>query len=447
MRIRPKLRRCLLMILLEYPCSLCITHPPTYPADPHPVDVLDQWMALQIQMMSTTIASFNGPFIRIYSYSGLAAYESILPGLQPGSTYWIPNSIFNKLPAMPETLPGKNYHWPSSLNAALAYMNRVMFPATNPINQLTIDSLEYAFQKKFKSEADPETLQRSITYGKLVAQKIFEWGETDGYRNANNPFQPPPGHGKWVPTPPLFAPPSTPHWGKLRPMVINSIQDSQPLPPPAYSEDTASEFYKMIREVVEVSTHLSDEQKNVVLFWRDINPGLTAPGHWLNVLRQVFQKEIQTITLAKAAFTYALSGITLNDSWISCWQTRYKYNLIRPITYIHEIMDDKSWKPVLVTPPHPEYTSGFACMAGAVAGALTFIYGDQYPFIDHTYESEGMSSRSFDSFLSMAQEAANSKFYGGIHYKISVDRGMQQGLDIGRNIQNLIHVHKELDRK
>jgi len=42
-------------------------------------EVLNKWMEMQIQLMSTTIANFNGPFVRVYAYTGLAAYESILP--------------------------------------------------------------------------------------------------------------------------------------------------------------------------------------------------------------------------------------------------------------------------------------------------------------------------------------------------------------------------------
>jgi len=62
--------------------------------------------------------------------------------------------------------------------------------------------------------------------------------------------------------------------------------------------------------------------------------------------------------LDKAAFAYALTGMALNDAWISCWKTRYTYNLLRPITYIRSVMGDKDWLPLLPTPPHPEYPSG-----------------------------------------------------------------------------------------
>ena len=397
-------------------------------------DVLDKWMATQIRLMSTTMASFNGPFVRIYSYSSIAAYESVLPGISQNSSFLITASAFNNFPTIPEIDHDKKYHWPSSLNAAMATMTRSMFAMANLANKSSIDSLENELITIFNRETDPATIERSVAFGKKVAQIIFEWGETDGYRQANKPYNPPSGPGKWIPTPPGFAKAVTPYWGSLRTMVTGSIIHTQPPPPPPYSEDTASEFYKMIKQVYDVDQHLTPEEKDIVSFWRDINPGITAPGHWLNVLRQVFQKEKNNIRLDKAAFVYALTGIALNDAWIGCWKTRYEYNLLRPVTYIQNVMGNTEWLPLLPTPPHPEYTSGFACMAGAVCQVLTAVFGNNYPITDHTYDSYGMKPRSFKSFLAMAKEAGDSKFYGGIHYKLSVDMGMKQGVDVAKNI-------------
>jgi hypothetical protein len=221
-------------------------------------------------------------------------------------------------------------------------------------------------------------------------------------------------------------------------MVAGSTDNTQPPPPPPYSEDTASDFYKMIKQVYDVDQTMTAEQKAITLFWRDINPGVTAPGHWLNILRQVFQKEKANAPLDKAAFTYALTGMALNDAWISCWKTRYDYNLLRPVTYIRNVMGHSEWLPLLSTPPHPEYTSGFAAMAGAVCQALTIIFGDRYYLTDHTYDGDGLMPRSFRSFNEMAQEAGDSKFYGGIHYKLSVDVGLKQGQAVAQNIAALL---------
>src|SRR6266487_1073510 len=401
-------------------------------------NVLDKWMEMQIKLMSTTIANFNGPFVRIYGYSGLAAYESIFPGIQKNSSYLFSATALNNIPAMPLTEPNKKYHWPSSVNAALACMNRAMFPNTSPANKIAIDSLENELKTRFSKEADEATIERSANFGKLVAQTIFDWAETDGYKYASAPYIPPGGKGKWVPTPPNFVKAVTPYWGSLRSIVKGSIENTQPSPPPPYSEDTASEFFKMIKEVYDADQHVTTEQKNIVLFWRDINPGITAPGHWINILRQVLQKEKDDARLDKAAFAYAITGMSLNDAWISCWKTRYDYNLLRPVTFIRNVMGHPEWLPILTTPPHPEYTSGFAAMAGAVCEALTAVFGDNYKVSDHTYDYIGMLPRNYDSFREMAKEAGDSKFYGGIHYKLSVDVGLGQGKAVAKNIETIL---------
>jgi hypothetical protein len=408
------------------------------PASSYSTDVLDKWMDMQIKLMSSTIASFNGPFVRIYSYTGIAAYLSVYPGIPETSANRFSAVRLNQIPDLPKTDKNKKYHWPTSLNAALAFMSRAMFPATNSFNKAAIDSLENVLRISFSKETDSATIDRSASFGKQIAQTIYNWAETDGYRFSSEPYTAPSGPGKWEPTPPSYAKASTPYWGSLRTIVKGSIDNTQPPAPPLYSEDTTSDFYKMINEVYVMNQNLSDEQKSIALFWRDINPGITAPGHWLNVLRQVFQNEKANSKLDKAVFVFAVTGISLNDAWISSWKTRYIYNLLRPVTYIRKVMGHKDWLPLLATPPHPEYTAGFAAMAGAITESLAILYGNDYQITDHTYDAFGFTARKHDSFQAMGKEAADSKFYGGIHYKLSVDMGLWQGREVAKNIVSFL---------
>ena len=116
-----------------------------------------------------------------------------------------------------------------------------------------------------------------------MARSIYKWAESDGYLHANDAFTLPSGPGKWEPTPPNFLKPSTPHWGSLRTMIEGSMENSEPPAPIPYSEDSASAFYKEVKLVYDISKNMSADQKNIALFWKEINPGITAPGHWLNI--------------------------------------------------------------------------------------------------------------------------------------------------------------------
>ena len=406
------------------------------PVSSYSSDVLDKWMIMQIRLMSNTPANFNGPFVRIYAYSGIAVYAAVYPGISKKSSDLFLITLLNGMPDLPVTDPNKKYHWPSSVNAALAFMNRSMFPMASAANKTAIDSLEAAIKKELSKKVDDARINFSADYGLQVAKKIFNWAETDGYRNSDNPYTAPAGKGLWKPTAPKFANAVTPYWGRLRTIVNGSNDNTQPAPPPNYSEDTLSVFYKMVKQVYDISKRITPEQKNIALFWKDISPGVTAPGHWLNILRQVMQKE--NTPLDKAAFAYALSGMALNDTWISSWKTRYTYNLLRPITYIQTVMGHKDWAPVIPTPPHPEYPGGHAAMSSAVAEALAVVFGDDYSFTDHTYDQFGMQPRSYPSFRAIAMEAADSKVYGGIHYQLSVEIGLQQGKDVTQNIVSIL---------
>ena len=306
-----------------------------------------------------------------------------------------------------------------------------MFPNASTVNKAAIDSLENALNTEFNNEINSEIIDRSIAFGKAVAQKVFDWAETDGYLHANDPYTPPTGDGFWVPpTLPLPAG-STPLWGSLRVMVTGSGNNAQPGGPIAYSTDPSSDFYKMAKEVYDAWTGLTVAQTDMALYWRDV-PGVTTPGHYVSILRQVL--EIENSKLDKAAIAYALGGIIVYDAAISSWQTKYQYHLVRPITYIRNVLGQTTWTPLLTTPAHPEYSSAHAVLSAADAEALTVVFGDNYSFTDHTYDYLGMPSRSFNSFRAFGIDAGNSRLYAGIHYQPSIDAGLIQGRKVAENI-------------
>jgi hypothetical protein len=130
-------------------------------------------------------------------------------------------------------------------------------------------------------------------------------------------------------------------------------------------------------------------------------------------------------------------SIALADAFISCWDEKYRSNLIRPETVINEHLDE-DWKPALQTPPFPEYTSGHSVISTAAALVLTYIYGDNFSFDDDVEVEYGLPVRSFKSFTQASEEAAVSRLYGGIHYRPAIDNGVSQGKKVGEYIiQNL----------
>ena len=86
---------------------------------------------------------------------------------------------------------------------------------------------------------------------------------------------------------------------------------------------------------------------------------------------------------------------------------------------------------MLQTPPFPEYTSGHSVISKASAVVLTKLYGDHFPFEDTTEIKYGLPSRFFDSFHQAADEAAISRLYGGIHYRMAIEQGVVEGEKVG----------------
>lgn len=392
----------------------------------HSSETLVKWMNLQVRLMKNTAGPNHG-FARHMAYSGIAAVEALKPG-QGIDPRW--SLKWNGLTGLPHVAPGKKYFLPQNVNAAMATINRLMFPTANATDKAAIDSLETALYNQFLAVEKESKLEQSSEFGKAVGNAVYNWAETDGYKVANAPYTVPVGVGLWKPTAPAFAPPATPYWGNNRPVITGSHTGAHVTPPIPYSEAHGSDFYNQVEHVYQTSLALTDAQKAMVVFWRDV-PGITSPGHWLNILRQTV---VQTnSSLEKAALAYALSGSALNDALIACFKDKYAYNVVRPITYITTIMDQSSWTTVIGTPAHPEYPSAHSSLSSATGEILQAMYGNM-TITDHSYDYLGMQPRTYNNFVQIGREAGLSRIYAGIHYKNSVDQGLAQGRRVAQNI-------------
>jgi hypothetical protein len=131
--------------------------------------------------------------------------------------------------------------------------------------------------------------------------------------------------------------------------------------------------------------------------------------------------------LGVAAEAYARAGIADADAVTGIWWAKYNYNLIRPVTYIHRVIDP-TWKPLLPTPPFPEYVSAHSGQSAAVMATLESLFGDNVPFVDHAHDADGFAPRSFARIFDAAVEAGMSRLYAGIHFR----SGNLNGQSLGR---------------
>jgi hypothetical protein len=395
----------------------------------YPSDVANDWIATSYDVVKTE--ALSPPLAsRIYGYESVALYEAIVGGMPNNQSL---SGQLNGLKNVPQVNPNLEYHWPTVANHALARVLYLLFEG-RPNAQATILAKMDEIDRSFKGTVDNGVFQRSANHGKMVGRHIYNWSKKDGFATRSTSYTPCTDDYCWQPTPPGFLPALEPGWGQLRTFVMADGGSADPGDYPAYSEDPASEFYAAGLEVYNTVNNLTAEQQTIANYWGD-GPGVTGtpPGHSMAITRQVIEQ--QGFDLAVAAEGYARAGISVADAFICCWWCKYNYHLMRPVTYIHRVIDP-SWLPYLTTPNFPGYTSGHSTQSGAWAQAMTDYFGN-IPFTDHTHDSRGFAPRSFNTWFEAAEEAAVSRLYGGIHFTFDNDNGLTGGIMIGQTVTGL----------
>jgi hypothetical protein len=401
-----------------------------------------QWYDLSINLSKET-PGFTPPVAaRAYGYVGVALYEAIAQSQSTATSLQGQISGFT-IGTVPRIITGVEYDWDIVANAVLAHSLRKYYKNTSPTNWALINQLDTDIHNQFAGKVVADIAQRSRDFGLQVADAVHAYSMTDGQDEcylSNFPasYTPPTGPGMWVPTAPAFQPALQPYWGDVRPFLGNNVLPVQPPGPPTYSEQAGSQFYLEGLEVYTVTQHLTQAQKTIAEYWSD-DPGKTAtpPGHSISILNQIVK--IENPTLLEAAEMYARMGMALHDAFVSCWKTKYLTNVLRPITYIRNLFDP-NFTTLLNTPPFPEYTSGHSVQSGSSCTVLAYFFGENYAFTDRTHQNRtdiDGSPRHFTSFSQIANEAAISRLYGGIHYVAAIDHGVEQGRKIGANITQL----------
>jgi hypothetical protein len=357
-------------------------------------EVAVKWLNMQLDMLRVPLPAGTGSQAadRVLAYCGIALYESVVPGMP---AYQSLAGQLTAFPTMPATEPGKAYHWAACANAALADMNRKLFPTTAAANKTKMDSLENALKASYASEVDSSVLQRSIAFGKEVAARIFTWAATDGSANVNPPYVPPVGLGLWASTPPNFPAPINPYANQRRLMVAGVTNGTAIEPPPAYSENPSSPFYTMVKDVYDKSLVLTPEQTAMAIYHRDA-PGYPGGGQMVAIVSQVLTKANKSLDVA--ALACAQTGIAMFDATTILFTQKYAINLLRPITYIRSVMGYGSWLALFNTPGHPEFPSGHAMISATVGTALADVFGNNFQFENHVYEYLNLPPRTYNSF-------------------------------------------------
>ena len=369
---------------------------------------------------------------RFYAYSVLTGYE-IVASLKKG------NSMLFQYPMAPVFQAGAGTDLQLAALFGILETGKAILPSGYRLEENEARLIR-AYQR---AGMTAKKRFASVAFAKQVSAAVVRKAHDDGYFKLSTlqrykPFNTP---DSWQATPPEYMAAVQPHWSTIHPFFMDSAGQFKPAPMVPFSKDTASLFFKLTMDVYRTGKSLDSNQMLIASFW-DCNPfavqfeghmsvglkKISPGGHWMGITGIVCEQ--RKLNFERTMFIHTVVAMTLHDAFISCWEEKYRSNRIRPETAINRYIDEK-WQPFLQTPPFPECTSGHTVISTAAAVVLTHYLGEGFSFSDSTEMYIGLPARNFSSFMSAADEAGVSRFYGGIHFWDSIVNGKEEGLAIG----------------
>lgn len=378
---------------------------------------------------------------RIYAYTSIAAYEA---GHHLSDEFVTTVGQLNEMPEMPQPEAGKEYAFSLASSIAILETGKALI-----FSEDKVDSYRIELEEQFRSIKIPaDVFDRSVAYGESVSKAVLAWADSDNYKQSRTfpKFSITSDASRWRPTPPDYMDGIEPHWLTIRPFLLDSSQQFKPLAPPAFDMKEGSKFHTDLLEVYNALDEDTENRIELASFW-DCNPfvshhrghvmfatkKISPGGHWMGIAKTVAQSK--NVSTVEALETYLRISISLADGFISCWDEKYRSNLVRPETLINQYIDE-DWQPALQTPPFPEYTSGHSVISRSAAVAMTDLYGENFAYTDSVEVDWGLAARSYESFFAASEEAAVSRLYGGIHYGPAIWEGVKQGEMVGEFVKS-----------
>jgi len=315
--------------------------------------------------------------------------------------------------------------------AAAAAAHRVLMTYFGA-NATTAADLDAAYATSLAQIPDGVSKAQGIRYGERAAQRLIRMRANDG-RNAPIVFnvpQPTPA-GVWRPTPPAGAPFLAPWLSQVDPLMLDSLSQFRPGPPPAIGSDLYRREFEEVRDSgVKLGSSRTAAQTQSALFFFDI-----AVGPLQAALRD--QVTRHGLNISDSARLFAAVDLSLADSVDAVWDAKFHYGWWRPITAIREADNDGDpntagvplWEPFLPTPPYPEWPSGLNSVVAAASTVLSRLNPGGHVDLYITSAGAG-ETRHYDNATAMQQEAVNARIWSGIHFRTSDEVGRTIGIEV-----------------
>jgi hypothetical protein len=263
------------------------------------------------------------------------------------------------------------------------------------------------------------------------------------------------------------------HWDQVIPFVLHSAQQYRVPPFPALNSPEYTAAFNEVKALggdgINTPTNRTAEQTQIGIYWGyDGTPSLCAPPRLYNQITVHIAQQMGTSGIHLARLL-ALINTAMADAGIAIWESKYFYQIWRPITGVREsdpgtgptgggdgnpeTIGDTVCMPLGApasnllgpnfTPPFPAYPSGHAGFGGALFQVLRDFYGtDNIPFTFVSDEFNGVTKdnggntrpllpRSFATLSQAEEENGQSRIYLGIHWSFDKTQGIAQGRNVG----------------
>jgi hypothetical protein len=186
------------------------------------------------------------------------------------------------------------------------------------------------------------------------------------------------------------------------------LSETMPGPPHTYSTDPASDYYKSMKEVYDVSkSRTAADSLRVVNF-------LGNTRLWYSIFKKVLIDEGNAASLEKAALADCKMGMAQFDAAIVGWKTKYIYNVQRPITFIRKVLGYTTWNSQQPANSNPDYPDGVVPDYSSSAGALSSVFGKNYQFTTDGVNNNLPQGYSFSSFEEAGNQGGQTRFIAGV---------------------------------
>ena len=280
-----------------------------------------------------------------------------------------------------------------------------------------------------------KSIQRGRVWGERVANEILAWRNSDGFNSPAPPYVGRLEVGKWRPTPPNFAPGLAPTLASTLTFVIPNSSTFRPIGPPPLTSAEYAENVEEVKRVGELQSlvRTADQTEgarfwagSAVLFWNRAAETAAMGRH---------------TTLSENARLFAVLNAAMADAIITCWDSKYFYELWRPITAIQLADTDGNaatqaqpgWTPLIATPPYPEYFSGHQSSDRSAAVILTAYFGNTVA-VDGTSETLPGVHRQWENFTAAADEAFLARIWSGIHFRFAMEASSEMSAAIAEYV-------------